>query len=166
MQRAQKILVLQVRNFVFGAEDSLVSTVGLISGLAVADVTRATILLTGTVLIFVEAFSMAVGSFLTEETAEESDRAGKLPLRYRVAGAGTMFVSYFLCGYVPLSPYLITEPGRALPWSVAASLGALTLLGVVSSSILKTNRGKNAIRMLLMGGAAIALGVLVGAQFR
>lgn len=166
MHRAKKILLLQVRNFVFGAEDSLVSTVGLISGLAVADVERATILLTGTVLIFVEAFSMAVGSFLTEETTEESNGGDKLPLRHMAAGAGTMFASYFLCGYIPLSPYLLTEQARALPWSIAASLAALALLGVISSSILRTNRGKNALRMLLMGGAAIALGVLVGSRFR
>jgi VIT1/CCC1 family predicted Fe2+/Mn2+ transporter len=51
---------IYLRNFIFGVEDSLVSTVGLLSGVAVAGVASRTILLTGVVLIFVEAFSMAV----------------------------------------------------------------------------------------------------------
>ena len=59
------------RNFIFGVEDSLVSTVGLLSGIAIADVPGHTIFLTGVVLIFVEAFSMAAGTFLSEYSAEE-----------------------------------------------------------------------------------------------
>ena len=50
------------RNFIFGVEDSLVSTVGLLSGVAIAGVPSRTILLTGVVLILVEAFSMAAGA--------------------------------------------------------------------------------------------------------
>src|SRR3989344_3129963 len=61
-----KNFVLYVRNFIFGAEDSLVSTVGLLSGVAIGGVAKVDILLPGMVLIFVEAFSMAVGSFLAE----------------------------------------------------------------------------------------------------
>ena len=51
-------------SFIFGVEDSLVSTVGLLSGVAVAGVTRTDIFITGIILIFVEAFSMGVGNFL------------------------------------------------------------------------------------------------------
>ena len=60
-----------IRNFVFGVEDSLVSTVGLLSGVAIAGVEQKYIFITGLILIFVEAFSMAVGSFLSEESAEK-----------------------------------------------------------------------------------------------
>ncbi len=60
-----------IRNFVFGVEDSLVSTVGLLSGIAVAGIGRSDIVVTGVVLISVEVFSMGVGSFLSERSAEE-----------------------------------------------------------------------------------------------
>ncbi len=60
-----------LRNFVFGVEDSLVSTVGLLSGVAAAGVETKTIVLTGVVLIIVEALSMAVGSYLSEYSVEE-----------------------------------------------------------------------------------------------
>ena len=60
-----------LRNTVFGVEDSLVSTVGLLSGIAATgSVSKSFILLTGIVYISVEAFSMAVGSFLSEEFVE------------------------------------------------------------------------------------------------
>ena len=56
-----------LRNFIFGVEDSLVSTVGLLAGVAAGGVSSAVILTTGLVLIEVEGFSMGLGSFLTEE---------------------------------------------------------------------------------------------------
>ena len=62
--------ILYMRNLIFGAEDSLVSTVGLLSGIAIGGVPKSAIILTGIVLIFVEAFSMGVGSYLSEYSVE------------------------------------------------------------------------------------------------
>ena len=61
---SKNVLAGYLRAFVFGVEDSLASTVGLLSGIAIAGAGRETILMTGIVLIFVEAFSMAIGDFL------------------------------------------------------------------------------------------------------
>jgi hypothetical protein len=41
-----------LRNFIFGIEDSLVSTVGLLSGIAIEHIPQVTIVLTGVVLKF------------------------------------------------------------------------------------------------------------------
>lgn len=156
--------MLIMRNFVFGVEDSLVSTVGLLSGIAAVGTARETVILTGVVLIFVEAFSMAVGTFLSEHSAEEavlhmhgavSDRDARL------AGA-IMFVSYFVSGFIPLVPYLIWEGVAGLWVSVAASLVALFTLGAVSARVSRVPMFREALRMLLIGGAAVGVGVLVG----
>ncbi|KKS05141.1 MAG: hypothetical protein UU58_C0001G0001, partial [Candidatus Nomurabacteria bacterium GW2011_GWA2_41_25] len=40
-----KTFILYVRNFIFGAEDSLVSTVGLLSGIASAGIARKEIII-------------------------------------------------------------------------------------------------------------------------
>ena len=86
-----------LRNFIFGVEDSLVSTVGLLAGVAAADISQAAILTTGLVLIVVEGFSMGIGSFLAEETTEEM--AGEKPQTLEaIKGACTMLVSYCLAG--------------------------------------------------------------------
>ena len=51
---SKDVLAEYLRAFVFGVEDSVASTVGLLSGIAIAGVARETILLTGAILILVE----------------------------------------------------------------------------------------------------------------
>jgi len=160
----KKTFVLYVRNFIFGAEDSLVSTVGLLTGIVSAGMLQKEIIVSGIVLICVEAFSMSVGSFLSERTTEESirgyDESGSL------LASIIMFVSYFVCGLIPLFPYLITTVDKAFWWSIFASLVSLFVLGFVSAKILKIRILKSALRMLIIGGVAIGLGVVVGIILR
>jgi VIT1/CCC1 family predicted Fe2+/Mn2+ transporter len=87
---------LYLRNIIFGVEDSLVSTVGLLSGIAVEHVSSPTILLTGFVYITVEAFSMSVGSFLSEESAEEVAAGKSVAPLMPALGAFIMFGSFFV----------------------------------------------------------------------
>jgi len=157
-----KDLILYVRNFIFGAEDSLVSTVGLLAGIVSAGVLQREVIVSGLVLVSVEAFSMSVGSFLSERTTEEYYAHFKEKKSKSLFAASIMFLSYLLCGFIPLFPYLITDKQEAFWWSIIASLLALALLGVISAKILKTNIAKNTFRMMIVGGFAIGLGVVVG----
>ncbi len=150
------------RNFVFGVEDSLVSTVGLLSGIAIAGVARETILLTGLVLIFVEAFSMAAGSFLSETSAEEFTTKREATPSGSFLGGVIMFGSYFAAGFIPLFPYLILGGDTAFTLSVAVSVATLFVLGLVSGALSRTSLLKSALRMAIIGGIAIAVGVAVG----
>ncbi|MDP1722721.1 MAG: VIT1/CCC1 transporter family protein [Candidatus Gottesmanbacteria bacterium] len=150
-----------IRNFVFGVEDSLVSTVGLLSGIAVGGVERSQIILTGIVLLFVEAFSMAMGSLLSEQSAQEYLSRKEVSMRASATDSVIMFVSYFLAGLITLAPYFTMESKSALPISIALSLGSLFLLGIVSAKIFGINILKSGIRTLAMGGFAILVGVLV-----
>ncbi len=153
-----------LRNFVFGVEDSLVSTVGLVSGVAIAGASKSAIFLTGMVLIFVEAFSMGVGSFLSEQSSEGYMKQGEPALKLSVSAAVIMFVSYFISGFIPLAPYIaLEEPRTAFGWSIAASLAALLILGMCGARLSKLPMWRGGLKMMLVGGFAIALGVLVGA---
>lgn len=156
--------VSRFRNFIFGVEDSLVSTVGLLSGVAIANVPIKTIFLTGVVLIFVEAFSMAAGSFLSESSAEEyrGSTAAPTTKKNALSSAIIMFGSYFVSGFIPLSAYLIWPVGTALVYSVLFSVGALFVLGATSATLSGTSIFKNALRMGLIGGGAVAIGLLAG----
>lgn len=158
----QSRFTVYLRNFVFGVEDSLVSTVGLLSGVASAGVDKNTLFLTGVVLIFVEAFSMAVGSFLSERSAQQYLRAGAQAPRYSLWAGIIMFFSYFVSGFIPLAPYLFMDVSRGLPTSIVLSVIALFILGLVSGRIVKEALFKNGLRMAIIGGGAIALGIIVG----
>lgn len=162
MVQIRTISATYFRNFIFGVEDSLVSTVGLLSGIAIADVERSTIILSGVVLIFVEAISMAAGSFLSETSAQSYAAQSEQPLRSSITSGMIMFFSYFLAGFIPLAPYFFLTTPVAFPLSIAASLAALFVLGVVGAKLSRTNIVPNALRMLIGGGLAIAVGVIVG----
>ncbi len=151
------------RNFVFGVEDSLVSTVGLLSGVAIADASRQTIFLTGTILILVEAFSMAAGSFLSEYSADSYASHTEKTSRGDVASAVIMFFSYLISGLVPLLPYMFMPVDQAIWFSAGLSLACLLLLGIIGARISGIRVWRNAFRMLIVGGAAIAVGALAGA---
>jgi len=158
----KELFVSYVRNLIFGVEDGLVSTVGLLSGIAVAGISQSAILLTGTVLIFVEAFSMAVGSFLSERSAEEYTVGNDVSPRYALTDGVIMFFSYFVSGLIPLAPYVFIATKNALPLSVALSLITLFILGIVSAKIFKTRLLRSGLRMFIVGGMAIGVGIMVG----
>lgn len=151
-----------IRNFSFGVEDGLVSTVGLVSGVAAAGVARETILLTGLVLIAVEGFAMGVGSLLTEREVEQFQEHREVSFSKTYWGAIVMFISYLVAGMVPLFPYIFLEPSTALYPSIGASMAALFVLGAVSAYKLGLRVFKQGIQMMLIGGTAIVLGVAVG----
>lgn len=158
----KKFRTLFIRTFVFGVEDSLVSTVGLLSGIAIAGVPRETIFLTGVVLVFVEAVSMAAGSFLSEYSAEEIERHRAVRPRTAEANGVVMFVSYFVSGFVPLVPYALFDVKRAFWFSIIFSLCVLGALGVMSARLARVRVWRDVVRMVVIGGVAISVGVFVG----
>src|SRR4030042_786063 len=155
-----------LRNFIFGVEDSLVSTVGFVSGIASASVERSTLLLAGSVLIFVEAFSMGVGAFLSEESTLEARYRHRIrPLKSMLDGA-VMFVSYLAAGFLVLSPYAFGPPDQSVLRSAALSLVLLFLLGVLSARIARLPVIARGFRMMLVGGLAIVLGIMAATFIR
>lgn len=159
---SQQTKSLFVRNFIFGVEDSLVSTVGLLAGIAATSVDRQTILLTGGVLISVEALSMGIGSLLSQSFTEEYVDNKNTKERHPLAGALIMFVSYAVAGFVPLIPYVLLERGPAFYVSIGSSCAALFFLGFLGARFFGARGFRSGFRMLLLGGAAIVAGVLVG----
>ena len=148
----------EYRNFIFGAEDSLVSTLGILFGIASAGgFTKHQIFLTGIIAIVVEATSMGAGSFLSESSSMEIEENKKLnPVKDGII----MFFSYFLSGFIPLTPYLLFEISTAKYVSIVVSVLALFLLGY-----LPTKKPGSGLKMMLVAGAAACIGFLVAHIF-
>ena len=62
---------IRAREFVFGIQDGLLSTVGLLSGVSAATENRAIVLLTGIAAAITGGVSMATGSYLAARTEQE-----------------------------------------------------------------------------------------------
>lgn len=156
---------LYIRNIIFGIEDSLAATVGLLSGIAAEHVPYQTILLTGFVYIFVEAFSMGIGSFLSEESAQEYEGKRTVTSMRSALGGLVMFISCVLAGLVPILPYLVLPFAYAMPGSIVLSLLVLSLLGFAQARFSNRAAWPRILRMVLLGGTAILVGILVGKIF-
>lgn len=154
-----------VRNLVFGTEDSLVSTVGFVSGIASAGVAPRTIVVSGFVLILVEAFSMAVGSLVSSNSAEEVVGQKEISYKRSVKNAVVMFVSYVIAGVCVLAPYCMFSVGVAFTTSIGVALVLLFLLGVLSGYYAGIAPVRKGISIALIGGTAILIGVAVGSVF-
>lgn len=64
-------LLARMRELIFGLEDSLVSTLGVVIGVAAGTADYRVVMLSGIVLVAVEALSMAAGSFLSSKSHRE-----------------------------------------------------------------------------------------------
>ncbi len=157
-----KTSALYLRTIIFGINDSLVSTVGFLAGISVAGVPRSIIALTGIIYALVESFSMAMGDFLSEESAEEYMNKASVSNRPSVMAAILMFISCVLASLIPLIPYIIFTAGTALIVSVSVSVLSLFIVGMVSARFSRLPMLWRGVRMASLGGAAIVMGVAVG----
>lgn len=152
-----------VRSSFFGIEDSLVSTTGLIAGVAVGSHDTKFVILAGLVGIAVEAVSMGAGEFLSEETEHDLDKNDRANPLY---GGFIMLISYFLAGLIPLLPIIFLPPSISLHVSIIAALIGLFVLGIAKGKVTNTNVLKSAIKVLVIGGIAAGIGIAVGIMLR
>ena len=154
---------IYARNIIFGIADSLVSTVGLLSGIDISGSSHSTIVLTGMIYAFVESLSMAVGSFLSEQASEEVARKEETHTTAPLMGGVTMFISFLLCSFIPLTPYLFLQSfSLALALSIGLSLLTLFIVGLIMARISKIPLIRHAAKMVLLGGMTIIVGVIIG----
>jgi VIT1/CCC1 family predicted Fe2+/Mn2+ transporter len=156
---------LYLRNIIFGVEDSLVSTVGLLAGIATGDLTGAKILMIGVVYLFVEGFSMGAGSYLSEHSAQEYETGARAKSNEPLYGAVVMFLAFLIAGIVPIAPYLFLPLGMGVIWSVIVSLIFLGILGYTQAKLSKVSATRSVVRMVVIGGIAIVLGIIIGHIF-
>jgi VIT1/CCC1 family predicted Fe2+/Mn2+ transporter len=152
-----------VRSVLFGFEDSLVSTTGVIAGVSAGSHDPSIILLAASVTIIVEALSMGAGQFLSERTVHQLDLRHSDSL---LLGGGLMMVSYFVAGFIPLIPVLLFPFPASIYTSIVSALISLFILGYIKGKVVRTNPWRSGLEIFVIGGAATALGMLAGLFFR
>lgn len=161
--RSEKAMYL--RSLIFGINDSLVSTVGFLAGISIAGVPRPIIILSGLVYALVEAFSMATGNYLSEESSRDYLGESEVRRDPSVVTAIIMFFSSILAAMIPIAPYLILSGVQALAVSAGVSISGLFILGMLSARFSRLPVLSRGARMAIIGGLSIGLGLLVGLFF-
>ena len=149
------------RSVMFGLQDGLGSTTGVVVGISAGVSDQAVIILASFVAVSVEASSMAAGQYSSEKAVHQMDKSGK-HTDVLMVGAGLMFFSYLLAGLIPISPFLIFPVEVARVISIATALTALFVVGYFKGKIVEQGTLRSAVEMLVIGGLATGIGLLVG----
>jgi vacuolar iron transporter family protein len=148
-----------LRSSLFGFEDALVSTTGMIVGISTGTNNLKFILLAAFVTIAVEAVSMAAGEFLSDEAVHELDKKSK---DNTLTSALIMFLSYTCGGIIPVIPVMLLPIQTGILGSVIAAFTGLFVLGYIKGKVVKVSGLKSALEMLFIGGVAAVIGIVVG----
>lgn len=156
----RKIQDEYLRSALFGFEDALVSTTGMVVGISTGTANLKFILLAAFVTITVEAVSMGAGEFLSDEAVHELNR--KLKKDNKFISASAMFLFYVFGGLIPVIPIILLPHLQGIIGSIIAASIGLFILGFVKGKIVNINRMKSAFEMLTIGGLAAIIGIIVG----
>lgn len=154
-----------LRSAMFGANDALVSTTGVIVGVSTGTSNKSVIILTGVVTILVEALSMGAGEYQSLKSAQQLDKKHSKNTESHVSPITSgiiMFTAYFLGGLVPLLPIVLLPVGISRNVTIIASLVGLFALGYYKGKVVGQSPIKSAMEVFIIGGIGTAIGIIVG----
>lgn len=148
---------------IFGINDALVSTTGVIVGVSAGTGDKDIIVLAGVVTILVEALSMGSGQYISLKSAREYSRqSGK---RVPLISGLIMYAGYVLGGLVPLIPIFLLPVEQSRIAAIIGALIGLFALGYVKGKLVKVSPWRSALEIVIIGGAATTIGLVVGTLF-
>lgn len=154
-----------LRSGLFGIQDGLVSTTGVVVGISTGVEDKAVIILASIVAVTVEASSMAAGQYSSEKAVHQMDKTGK-HTDSLIVGAMIMFFGYFLGGLVPIIPTIIFNQPQARIIAIIGAFIGLFLLGYIKGQIVEHKPLRSAIELFIIGAIATTIGLIVGYIFR
>jgi VIT1/CCC1 family predicted Fe2+/Mn2+ transporter len=149
-------------DLIYGANDGVVTTLAVISGVVGASLSSTVILILGFANLLADGFSMGASNVLARRSQADGSPVPALWITAR-HGLAT-FAGFVVAGFLPLTAYLIPAgDGDRFPLSIGLAL--VTLFGVGASRALFTRRGAfvAGLEMLLIGSVAAAIAYLIGA---
>lgn len=153
-----------LRDLVYGANDGIITTFAVVTGVAGAALPARTALILGCANLLADGFSMGASNFLAIRSDEAvrmaagEDPAEPFPLRHGIA----TLLAFVLAGSVPLLPYALAPAPLRLEVAVAATLAILFVVGALRSAVTRLRWWRAGAEMLAVGAAAAAVSYAVG----
>jgi vacuolar iron transporter family protein len=148
-------------DLVYGANDGIITTFAVVSGVVGASLSEPVILILGFANLLADGFSMGASNYLARRSIVET----ALQERGDAARHGAATIAGFVAaGVIPLVAYLVPLADGSR-FGLAIGLTALALFGVGASRALVTGRGllRSGGEMLLVGSLAAVVAYGIGA---
>ncbi|MDY6789360.1 MAG: VIT1/CCC1 transporter family protein, partial [Candidatus Nanohaloarchaea archaeon] len=148
-----------VAEIIYGANDGIITTFAVVSGVAGASLQPAVVVILGFANLFADGFSMGMSNYLSRRSeiayrkAQEKESIDK---RGPVKTAFATFIAFIIAGWIPLIPYIFGI-SPLFYWSIGFT--ALVFFAVGASRSLVTDRKWyiNGLEMLAVGMVAAAV---------
>lgn len=157
---SKKINAEYVRSGLFGFEDSLISTTGLVIGLYTSNSPKNFIVSATLVAVTVAALSAASSELISDGTIQQIK--SKLAKDNPLLSSFIMFLTYLFAGTLPILPLFLWDLPVAILGVVLTSICGFIFLGIIRGRFTHRSVLNNILQVLIVGGIAAALGVLVG----
>ena len=157
----KKLQEAYLRSLMFGLQDGIVSTTGVVVGISTGVSDKAIIVLAALVAVSVEATSMAAGQYTSEKAAHQLDKEGK-KTDSLLTGSAIMFFAYLGGGMFSIIPTLIFDQPMARYLAIASSFAGLFLIGYLKGYLVEHKPLRSAIELFIIGGIATTIGLVVG----
>jgi vacuolar iron transporter family protein len=148
-----------LRDLIYGANDGIVTTFAVVTGVTGAALGRRTILILGIANLLADGFSMGASNYLSIRSDEAVREVRGEPVleAFPQWHALATLVAFIAAGAVPLIPYLVAPPAARFPAAVAGTLATLFAVGALRSTITRLSWWKAGLEMLLIGTMAAGL---------
>jgi VIT1/CCC1 family predicted Fe2+/Mn2+ transporter len=156
-----KLQEAYLRSLMFGLQDGIVSTTGVVVGISTGVSDKAIIVLAALVAVTVEATSMAAGQYTSEQAAHQLDKTGSRKDSLFI-GTAIMFFAYMAGGMFAIVPTLLFNQPEARFIAIASAFGGLFLIGYLKGYLVEHKPLRSAVELFIIGGIATTIGVIVG----
>jgi VIT1/CCC1 family predicted Fe2+/Mn2+ transporter len=158
-----------IRDLVFGANDGIITTFAVVSGVAGGALPPAVVIVVGAANLAADGVSMGVGNFLAIRANERAREADDLPEEeaYPLKHGVATLLAFVMAGAVPLLPYLVPVPAPSrFAWSTALTLAAMFGLGAARACATAEVWWKTALETLGLGAIVAAAAYAAGLAAR
>lgn len=155
-----------IGDLVFGANDGIVTTFAVVSGVTGASLSPRIAVILGVANLLADGFAMGAGNYLgvrSEQDYQESiGNSGGEDRLHAVGHGAAIFLAFVGAGSVPLLPYLIVPQDHIFLTSCIATGLALFVVGSLRTLVTRARALVSGLEMLLVGAAAAVVAYLAG----
>jgi VIT1/CCC1 family predicted Fe2+/Mn2+ transporter len=148
-------------DLVYGANDGIITTFAVVSGVAGASLSDRVIVILGFANLVADGFSMGASNYLARRSHAERELAERRDaLRHGLATV----LAFVTAGMIPLAAYLAPVAADSrFPTATALAGAALFVVGASRTRVTKAGFLRSGLEMLLVGALAGAVAYAVGA---
>jgi len=161
-RRLSSVVRYYLPDLVYGANDGIITTFAVVSGVVGANLSERIILILGFANLVADGFSMGASNFLARRSyAKAEDRADR-PEAMR-HGAATL-VGFLIAGIVPLVAYVVPlSDDYRFPLAIVLTLSTLFAVGAARALVTRLGWARSGLEMLCVGALAAAVAYSIGA---